>query len=283
MSNAVNTPDADRGNNAQGAGQYTSTPSDQVVAEDTTAVGRRDVVSREKDAFGRKIWQLLLRLAHRLGYGGAVSGPGYRRGRGTAAEPQRRRHQPIGGFQAESIGFVAAASSCWRSSSCPTSADTWRVGMARFNGLKQGLGVWLWAVIMAIVIGAAGWFAGARYDVLAQVNSFPRLPLNEGTLTTGGIIVAIGVVAASLIGALLGGLAGMVPTAVLTELASGGNQASSPEAHGHEQHGFSPVRHCLVTTFLLGRSGRDPADLATAKQRSLSDADLRPERTFRRL
>jgi hypothetical protein len=81
--------------------------------------------------------------------------------------------------------------------------------MARFNGLKQGLGVWLWAVIMAILIGVAGWLAGARFDLLAQVNSFPRLPLNEGTLTTGGILVAVGVVAASLIGALLGGLAGM--------------------------------------------------------------------------
>jgi hypothetical protein len=81
--------------------------------------------------------------------------------------------------------------------------------MARFNGLKQGLGVWLWAVIIAIVTAAAGMLAGARFDVLARVNSFPRLPLNEGTLTTGGILVAIGVVAASLIGALLGGLAGM--------------------------------------------------------------------------
>ena len=81
--------------------------------------------------------------------------------------------------------------------------------MARFNGLKQGLGVWLWAVIMAILLGVAGWLAGARFDVLARVNSFPRLPLSEGTLTTGGIIVAIGVVAASLVGALLGGLAGM--------------------------------------------------------------------------
>jgi hypothetical protein len=64
-------------------------------------------------------------------------------------------------------------------------------------------------VIMAVLVGIAGWLAGARFDVLAQVNSFPRLPLNEGTLTTGGIIVAVGVVAASLIGALLGGLAGM--------------------------------------------------------------------------
>jgi hypothetical protein len=81
--------------------------------------------------------------------------------------------------------------------------------MARFNGLKQGLGVWLWAVIMAILVGVAGWLAGARFDVLARVNSFPRLPLNEGTLTTGGIIVAVGVVAASLVGAMLGGLAGM--------------------------------------------------------------------------
>mgnify|MGYP006920613136 CR=1 FL=1 len=81
--------------------------------------------------------------------------------------------------------------------------------MARFNGLKQGLGVWLWSVIIAIVAAAAGLLAGARFDVLARVNSFPRIPLNEGTLTTGGILVAIGVVAASLIGALLGGLAGM--------------------------------------------------------------------------
>ncbi|HET9302496.1 MAG TPA: hypothetical protein VFO20_06955, partial [Propionibacteriaceae bacterium] len=80
---------------------------------------------------------------------------------------------------------------------------------ARFNGLKQGLGVWLWAVILAILVAVAGWLAGAQFDIFAQVNSFPRIPVNEGTLTTEGIIVAIGVVAASLVGALLGGLAGM--------------------------------------------------------------------------
>jgi hypothetical protein len=81
--------------------------------------------------------------------------------------------------------------------------------MARFNGLTQGLGVWLWAVIMAILGAIAGWLADARFDVLAQLNSFPRIPVNEGTLTTAGIIAAIGVVAASLVGALLGGVAGM--------------------------------------------------------------------------
>jgi len=81
--------------------------------------------------------------------------------------------------------------------------------MARFNGLKQGLGVWLWAVLIAILAAAAGLVAGARFDILAPVNSLPRLPMNAGTLTVGAILVAVGVVAASLIGALLGGLAGM--------------------------------------------------------------------------
>ena len=47
--------------------------------------------------------------------------------------------------------------------------------MARFNGLKQGLGVWLWSVLIAIIAAAAGLLAGARFDVLARVNSFPRL------------------------------------------------------------------------------------------------------------
>ena len=81
--------------------------------------------------------------------------------------------------------------------------------MARFNGVKQGLGVWLWAVIIAILAAAAGLLAGARFDLLAQVNSLPRLPLDQSMLTIGGIILAVGVVVASLIGALLGGLAGM--------------------------------------------------------------------------
>jgi hypothetical protein len=81
--------------------------------------------------------------------------------------------------------------------------------MARFNGLKQGLGVWLWAVIIAILAAGAGMLAGARFDILARVNSLPRPPLSQGTLNTGGIILAIGIVVVSLIGALLGGLAGM--------------------------------------------------------------------------
>ncbi|MCC5032487.1 hypothetical protein DMH02_004275 [Streptomyces sp. WAC 00631] len=81
--------------------------------------------------------------------------------------------------------------------------------MARFNGAKQGLAVWLWAVLIAVVIAVLGAIAGNKYDVLAELNGMPRLPLNEGDLTLGGIITLIAVAVASLLGAVLGGLAGM--------------------------------------------------------------------------
>ena len=208
MSNAVNTPDADRGNNV-GDQPATSTPSDRVVADDTTALDRREVVSRQKDAFGGMKFgscffgwltasgTAVLLAALVTGVGAAlgltrdvnVTNP-------TPAETESVSF--IGGIVLLAIIFVAYL------------AGGYVAGrMARFNGLKQGLGVWLWAVIMAILVAVAGWLAGAQFDIFAQVNSFPRLPVNEGTLTTEGIIVAIGVVAASLVGALLGGLAGM--------------------------------------------------------------------------
>ena len=81
--------------------------------------------------------------------------------------------------------------------------------MARFDGLKQGLAVWLWAIVIALVVAAVGAIAGAEYNVLEQLNSFPRIPVNEGTLSTGGIIALLATVVATLGGALLGGLAGM--------------------------------------------------------------------------
>ncbi len=81
--------------------------------------------------------------------------------------------------------------------------------MARFNGLRQGLGVWLWSIIAAVVVAVLTLIAGARYNVLANLNGFPRVPLNEGNLTTTGIITAVIVVVVALVGALLGGLAGM--------------------------------------------------------------------------
>lgn len=81
--------------------------------------------------------------------------------------------------------------------------------MARFDGLKQGVAVWLWAIIVAIVLAVIGLIAGAEFDVLARLDSFPRIPLNEGEITAGSIITVVVALAVSLVGAILGGLAGM--------------------------------------------------------------------------
>jgi hypothetical protein len=81
--------------------------------------------------------------------------------------------------------------------------------MARFNGVKQGVGVWLWAIIIAVVVAVLSLIAGAQFNVLGSLTGFPELPVNESQMTTGGIIVAILVVVVALVGAILGGLAGM--------------------------------------------------------------------------
>ena len=51
--------------------------------------------------------------------------------------------------------------------------------------------------------------AGDRFNVLSNLNGVPRIPVNEGTLTTAGIITAVALVVVALLGAVLGGLAGM--------------------------------------------------------------------------
>src|SRR4051794_11720724 len=65
--------------------------------------------------------------------------------------------------------------------------------MARFNGLRQGLAVWLWAVVIAIAVAVVAAVAGDKYDVLSTLNSFPRIPVNTGDITTGGLIALVAV------------------------------------------------------------------------------------------
>jgi hypothetical protein len=81
--------------------------------------------------------------------------------------------------------------------------------MARFNGAKQGMMVWVWALIAAVVVALLGLLAGQQFNVLANLNSFPRIPINEGDLTVTSIIAAVVVALVALVGAVLGGLAGM--------------------------------------------------------------------------
>ena len=81
--------------------------------------------------------------------------------------------------------------------------------MARFDGAKQGLAVFLWAIVMAILVALLAWAAGTEFNLLLDVNAFPRLLIDEGDWTTTGVIAAVIWLVASLGGAILGGLTGV--------------------------------------------------------------------------
>ncbi len=79
--------------------------------------------------------------------------------------------------------------------------------MSRFDGPRQGLGVWLIGLIITVVLAVAGAVLGAKYNVLSQLN-LPRIPVDEGSLTTGGLIALAAIVVGTLLAAVAGGKAG---------------------------------------------------------------------------
>ncbi|WP_448639819.1 hypothetical protein [Geodermatophilus sp. URMC 63] len=79
--------------------------------------------------------------------------------------------------------------------------------MARFDGVKQGLAVWVIGLLVAVLLGIAGAVLGSQYNVLSQLN-LPSLPISGDTLTTAGIIALVAVLVVTLIGAVLGGQLG---------------------------------------------------------------------------
>jgi hypothetical protein len=79
--------------------------------------------------------------------------------------------------------------------------------MARFDGARQGVATWLIGLIVVLLLAAAGAVLGAEYNVLQQLN-LPRIPVDEGTATTAGIITLVAILVVTLIGAVLGGKIG---------------------------------------------------------------------------
>ncbi|MGY1720693.1 hypothetical protein ACI8AG_16780 [Blastococcus sp. SYSU DS0552] len=79
--------------------------------------------------------------------------------------------------------------------------------MARFDGARQGIAVWVIGLLVVLALAVAGLLFGSEYNVLQQLN-LPRIPIDEGTATTGGIIALVAVLVLTLVGAVLGGKLG---------------------------------------------------------------------------
>jgi cation transport ATPase len=79
--------------------------------------------------------------------------------------------------------------------------------MSRFDGGRQGVGVWIWSIVVAIVLAILGAIAGSEWNLFGDLE-LPRIPVDEGDLTTGGVIVLILVLIGTLLAAMAGGKAG---------------------------------------------------------------------------
>ncbi len=212
---STGNPDGATAASAQGANtdntRSTSAPAAAVPVEKQSSL-RQEVHEREKERFGGvKIgsaffgWLtatgtavLLTALVAALG---AVVGLGAAGDATTAANEATRNAETVSLWGAISLivimliayycgGYVAGR-------------------MARFDGAKQGVAVWLWAIVIAIVVAILAGIAGSQFNILGNLNGFPRIPINEGDLATGSIVTAVLVALAALVGAILGGVAGM--------------------------------------------------------------------------
>jgi membrane protease YdiL (CAAX protease family) len=81
--------------------------------------------------------------------------------------------------------------------------------MARFNGAKQGVGVWLWAIIAAVVVAVLAAITGSQIDASRYLDGGVQIPVSPEALTASGIIASLAVLVVALVGAVVGGLSGM--------------------------------------------------------------------------
>jgi hypothetical protein len=144
------------------------------------APGRREVLERQREEFGGFSWGSAF-----FGWLSAI------------------------GMATLLIGLIAATGAAVGLTSSDDASTTVGIAgrMARFNGPRQGIAVWLIGLLVTIVLAVAGVVFGAEYNVLSSLQ-LPRIPVGEGSLTTGGLIALAAVLVGTLLAAIAGGKAG---------------------------------------------------------------------------
>ena len=79
--------------------------------------------------------------------------------------------------------------------------------LSRFDGGRQGIGVWIIGLLVTLLLAAAGAIFGSEYNVLQRLD-LPRIPIDEGSLATGGLIALAAIILGTLLAAYLGGKVG---------------------------------------------------------------------------
>jgi hypothetical protein len=79
--------------------------------------------------------------------------------------------------------------------------------LSRFDGARQGLAVWAIGLAVTVLLAAAALAFGEEYNIYEQLN-LPRIPIDEGSLTLGAVIVLVCVLVGTVLAAAVGGKAG---------------------------------------------------------------------------
>ena len=79
--------------------------------------------------------------------------------------------------------------------------------LARFDGARQGFGVWLFGLLVTLVFAGFAAIAGSEWNIFDKLD-LPRIPVDEGSLTTGGAITLAAIVLGTLLTAVAGGKVG---------------------------------------------------------------------------
>lgn len=78
---------------------------------------------------------------------------------------------------------------------------------ARFDGARQGFGVWAWGVLITVVMVSFGELFGSKYNIFERAD-VPSFPTPEATLTADGIMILAALLTGALLTAILGGKRG---------------------------------------------------------------------------
>lgn len=79
--------------------------------------------------------------------------------------------------------------------------------MSRFDGARQGIGVWVIGLVVTIIALALGAIFGSQYNILDRVD-LPRIPVSTNELGWGGAITALAIIVLTVMAAALGGVVG---------------------------------------------------------------------------
>jgi amino acid transporter len=170
-----------------------------------SAAGVREVRARQRDEYGGINWGAaffgwLVAVGMAAILTGIVSAAGAAIGLTEVSEGEARG-------SADTISLVGAALLLLLLAIAYYCGGYVSGRMSRFDGGRQGLGVWVIGLLVTILLAVLGAIADSEYNVLAKLE-LPRIPVDEGSLATGAVITLIAVVVLTILAAMAGGKAG---------------------------------------------------------------------------